>query len=86
MNTELIFLREPKLFFGYNQRLEEPKDGLTLFGPYDAFLSHTMQVGVIGSEQGIGNYTSFVERINKPILSEDPRNDPLSRGSRQFMA
>ena len=36
MNSSLLLFREPDLEFRYNQRIKDPRDGLTLFGPYDA--------------------------------------------------
>lgn len=30
---KLIHIPEPKLTFGYNQKLSDPRDGITLFGP-----------------------------------------------------
>jgi len=80
MNKELIFLREPNLLFGYGQKSEDPKDGLTLFGPYETFPLHTIQVGVIGTEEGVALYKSFVERIRRPVLSPDERKRPSFPG------
>jgi hypothetical protein len=80
MNRELIFLKEPSLLFGYNQRSEDPKDGLTLFGPYDNFPLHTIQAGVIGTEEGISLYSAFVERLNRPIFSTDHKRRPSFPG------
>jgi len=34
MNNNLIYFDEPKLAFGYDQTSEDPRDGLSLFGPY----------------------------------------------------
>lgn len=32
---QLVKLPEPALLFGYNQSMEDPRDGLTLFGPLE---------------------------------------------------
>jgi hypothetical protein len=34
--VELIHLEEPELEFRYSQRTQDPKEGLSIFGPYDA--------------------------------------------------
>jgi len=34
--AELIHLEEPQLEFRYTQRTQDPKEGLSIFGPYDA--------------------------------------------------
>jgi hypothetical protein len=46
---KLIYIPEPKLTFGFGQKMEDPRDGLTLFGPYskDQY-SGQVNVGVIG--------------------------------------
>ena len=33
---DLVYLQEPMLLFGYDQPIEDPRDGLSLFGPLDA--------------------------------------------------
>ena len=33
--NEIILLKEPLLKFAYEQMVEDPRDGLTLFGPFD---------------------------------------------------
>jgi hypothetical protein len=69
MNDNLIYFDEPKLAFGYDQISEDPRDGLSLFGPYEKSDSHSVQAGVIGTPTGIENYAEFVKRLDKPIIS-----------------
>ena len=71
MNNNLIYFDEPKLAFGYNQTAEDPRDGLTLFGPFEASVFHSVQAGVIGTQQGLENYGEFVKRLEKPIVSNN---------------
>jgi len=71
MNNNLIYFDEPKLAFGFGQASEDPRDGLALFGPYEKSTSHSVQVGVIGTQSGIENYTKFVKRLEKPIISSN---------------
>ena len=73
MTKELVFLPEPSLLFGHNQRALDPKDGLTLFGPFESTGSQSVQVGVIGTQLGLQLYSQFVARVNNPIFSEDHR-------------
>ena len=49
---ELIKLDEPPLLFGYNQTLEDPRDGLTLFNPLDEGSVYGVRAGVIGTPEG----------------------------------
>ena len=59
MTTSMIervtVLDEPDLEFRYGQRVQDPRDGLALFGPYDADQAHPKMpvYGVIGTPEGI---------------------------------
>lgn len=80
MKQVLIYLQEPKLSFGYGQSLEDPHDGLTLFGPYESFGPYTMQVGVIGTPEGTRLYQQFVNAMSRPIRSDEERSRPSFPG------
>ncbi len=61
--SEFIKLSEPTLLFGYDQRLEDPRDGLTLFGPLDEGKPHGVRMGVIGTKEGVAHFKRWVEQI-----------------------
>jgi len=63
----LLKLREPKLRFGHNQALEDPRDGLTLFGPLDEGKTFGVRPAVIGTADGIRRFWRWVEQIQRPI-------------------
>jgi hypothetical protein len=60
-------LKEPTLRFAHNQSVEDPRDGLTLFGPFDKGLVNNFSVGIIGTPEGIRRCKSWLYKINKPI-------------------
>ena len=60
-------LREPRLQFGLNQALEDPRDGLTLFGPLDEGKTFGVRPAVIGTAGGIRRFWDWVARIQRPI-------------------
>ena len=67
---KLMHLPEPLLGFGYQQRLEHPKDGLFLFGPLaDEVHPAEMRVGVIGTDCGIERFRTWAKRIRGHIPS-----------------
>lgn len=68
---EFIKLSEPTLLFGHDQRLEDPRDGLTLFGPLDEGKPHGVRMGVIGTREGIAHFTRWVEQI-QDFVSDYP--------------
>src|SRR5438034_11706044 len=69
----LIRLPEPTLLFGHDQAVEDPRDGLTLFGPLDEGKPYGIRAGVIGRKDGIDRFKKWVERIQGPISNEPPQ-------------
>ncbi len=67
----LLFIDEPGLVFGHGQVLQNPKDGLLLFGPLsDSRGPAELRVGVVGRTDGINRYQRWVEHINNYIPAE----------------
>ncbi|TMI94626.1 MAG: hypothetical protein E6H08_08430 [Bacteroidetes bacterium] len=86
MNLSLIYNKEPELTFGFSQRAHDPRDGLTLFGPHESLDPFSVKAGVVGTQEGLLHYKSFVEKINKPIFSTKQiygvvKSDELARPS-----
>ncbi len=67
---KLIYLPEPTLLFGHGQSVEDPRDGLSLFGPHDQAQTYGIRYGVIGTREGIQRFHSWVERIQIPVIDE----------------
>jgi hypothetical protein len=66
--TGIRVFTEPTLSFGFGQAMEDPRDGLTLFGPLDEGQVSGMRVGVIGTRQGIEYYRDWARRIQGPLF------------------
>jgi hypothetical protein len=61
-------LPEPKLEFGYGQKLEDPRNGLFLFGPLiDNRTPSGIRAGVIGTPRGVSLYKQWVGATSKFI-------------------
>lgn len=60
--------KEPRLSFGYEQALEDPKDGLLLFGPSEP--SPGLQYGVIGTPEGLRQFEDWIARLQKGIPAD----------------
>jgi hypothetical protein len=71
MMINLTWLPEPKLLFNYGQTLEDPRDGLSLFGPLDQGKAYGVRAGVIGTRTGIERYKRWVETINHPLYDRE---------------
>ncbi len=69
-------LNEPELEFRYRQRVVDPRDGLALFGPFDAdHSSHPRSVvyGVIGTDVALEAMQQWSREFIQPVLT-DPTN------------
>jgi hypothetical protein len=79
----LLFVPEPNLLFRFGQGIEDPRDGLSLFGPLDEGKPHGVRAGVVGTPDGIRRFCKFVRTLQTPIpqRGEDcKRNRPLYPG------
>ncbi len=72
----LIRIPEPTLLFGYQQAIEDPRDGLTLFSPLDAGKA-SIRAGVIGTSDGIRRYRDWVNRLQRPIVDVDKNGNSI---------
>lgn len=68
-SRNLVPFSEPRLRFGYDQALEDPKDGLLLFGPPEA--ASGLQYGVIGTPDGLRQFENWIARIQKGIPADE---------------
>lgn len=79
MNSVLVF-DEPQLEFADGERIEHPRDGLTLFGPVDSKglnkPSH-ISYGVVGTKTGVRAFKDFVKAFNGPIQTDAKMDDVL---------
>jgi hypothetical protein len=66
---ELIALPEPRLLFRDSQALEDPRDGLTLFGPLDEGSPFGIRSGVIGTQDGIALFKDWLNRIQGEVVA-----------------
>ena len=73
----LLKLPEPKLLFGYNQALEDPRDGLTLFWPLDEGKIFGIRPAVIGTTAGIRRFWRWVDQVQRPIDDEKMSRPPF---------
>lgn len=77
MSEDLLILDEPLLEFNHHQRLMDPHDGLTLFGPYGAVTpAHpkSLPYGLIGTSQGISGFKDWCRTINHAVVVEEERD------------
>ncbi|HYM10476.1 MAG TPA: hypothetical protein VEU62_07080 [Bryobacterales bacterium] len=67
----LIHFPEPALLFRHGQAIEDPRDGLTLFGPLDKGAPYGIRAGVIGSADGLRRFRDWAAKIQRPVVESD---------------
>lgn len=71
--SKLFHMQEPNLTFGYGQKLQDPRDGLMLFGPFTRNrIKGQVNIGIIGPERQRKYLKEYLIRIHKPIFPEVP--------------
>lgn len=78
LKPRTFFIDEPRLLFNYEQATEDPRDGLTLFGPLERGKPYGIRFAVVGTPGGIQRFRGWVERLQLPI------GDPADRGRPPF--
>jgi hypothetical protein len=78
---QMLRLPEPKLLFGHNQAIEDPRDGLTLFGPLDVDKTYGIRPAVIGTRSGIDRFWRWAKSIQRPV-NDNKRSRPPVPASR----
>lgn len=72
MIRTLIKLDEPSLLFKYGQAMEDPRDGLTLFGPLDEGKPYGIRAGVVGTASGIAKLEAWTDWVQRPVRLASP--------------
>lgn len=73
MSLAYSVFKEPLIEFRHGQALEDPHDGLSLFGPFDADSpSHPKKItyGVISTKEGLTLFEEWSKILNSPQISE----------------
>jgi hypothetical protein len=70
---DLIRLPEPALVFGHDQAIDDPRDGLTLFGPVDEGKPHGIRLGAIGTPAGLRRLRSWLIQVQTPVRNDPPQ-------------
>ncbi len=72
MRGSLLKLPEPLLLFRHGQTMEDPRDGLTLFGPLDFTAPLGVRAGAVGTQSGIALFQRWVASIQHPVRTKQP--------------
>jgi hypothetical protein len=61
---------EPLIEFGLGQAVEDPRDGLTLFGPFDSAGQDGLSWGLIGTDRTVAHFAEWVRGNQRPIINQ----------------
>lgn len=64
---ELKYFPEPLLHFKHGEKVEDPRDGLTLFGPLDELKPAGIRSAVIGTKAGIERFARWHASLSLPV-------------------
>jgi len=70
MSSRVVLLDEPRLEFRHGQFLEDPHDGLSLFGPYGIEVSShpkNLTIGVIGTPEGVQAFNRWCKVVRGAV-------------------
>ncbi len=76
----LKLLPEPKLLFRHDQKMEDPRDGLTLFGPIENYKPHGIRSGVVGTREGLRKFREYLKSLQTPVFNENSTTRPFFPG------
>ncbi len=66
-NPKITVVPEPRLLFNYEQSTEDPRDGLTLFGPLEKGKPYGIRFAVVGTPDGIRRFRQWLTEAQLPI-------------------
>jgi hypothetical protein len=75
---ELMYFDEPNILFGHNQKLQDPRDGLSLFGPYDTI--YGINSCVLATKDGLKVFKIYLDSIQKPVYNYNSLTRPMFPG------
>lgn len=74
----LQYLPEPNLHFQYGQKTDDPRVGLTLFGPFKK--ATTITIGLIGTQHCTTLFKTWLKTLRAPISGDATAKWPLFPG------
>jgi hypothetical protein len=77
----LFHISEPRLTFGFGQKLCDPRDGIMMFGPFTREkICGKINVGIIGPSSCREFLKEYLLRLHKPIYGDEEIARPLFPG------
>ena len=80
MMNEVDVFPEPLLEFRHGQSLQDPHDGLSLFGPYEIdtpFHPKNVSYGILGASDGINVFIEWASKLVEPVFPEEDKDTRL---------
>ncbi len=72
-SLQVLYIDEPELVFGHQQKSDHPKDGLFLYGPHPiSSRSKEISIGVVGTKAGISYFRKWAIKLGGFISVPPP--------------
>ena len=78
--NKLTYIEEPKVLFAHNQKCEDVRDGLSLFGPIENPKIYDIRSGVVATKKGLDIFKNYLVHIQKPIGNGNNITRPMFPG------
>ena len=78
--STVTFFNEPELEFRYGQRVKDPRDGLTLFGPFDTDMPSrpsSLAYVVLGTDDGLRKFGEWADAMSRQAIQAPRENRRL---------
>ncbi|MST95437.1 hypothetical protein FYJ85_00030 [Victivallaceae bacterium BBE-744-WT-12] len=76
---KLSYIPEPNILLGHGQKMPDPRDGLTLFGPLPSAIRE-IRSGVVATKEGYKYFQNFLKSIQSPVYNSNSISRPFFPG------
>lgn len=77
--VQLTYIKEPKVQFAHGQKMEDPRDGLSFFGPIEPGIRE-IRSGVVGTRTAFEKFVNYLKRIQRPVYNSNQTTRPFFPG------
>ena len=76
---EMVYVNEPKLLFAHGQKMEDPREGLSFFGPIEPGIRE-IRSGVVGTSVALDKFLKYIKSIQRPVYNANQMTRPFFPG------
>ena len=77
--NDLVHIEEPNILFAHGQKCQDPRDGLSLFGPLPPHI-YGIRGGVVATKDGLKIFEEYLQKLQQPIYNYNNTTRPFFPG------